>query len=117
MCHRWPPHSVVNTAILRGDAIIKTPSNDPFTALGIAETMCDIEPGHPITRHLTVGYWKGGDTGLEEKLYQPHNIEKIVAWGGFNSVKHVTKYIQPGLELISMDPKRSSSIVGAAALC
>lgn len=108
-------HSVVNTAILRGDAIIKTPSNDPFTALGIAETMCDIEPGHPITRHLTVGYWKGGDTGLEEKLYQPHNIEKIVAWGGFNSVKHVTKYIQPGLELISMDPKRSSSIVGAAA--
>jgi hypothetical protein len=30
-------------------------------------------------------------------------------------VKHVTKYIQPGLELISLDPKRSISIIGADA--
>jgi hypothetical protein len=28
----------------------------------------------------------------------------------------VTKYIQPGLELISLDPKRSASVVGADAL-
>lgn len=31
-------------------------------------------------------------------------------------MKHVTKYIQPGLELIALDPKRSASIVGAGAL-
>jgi hypothetical protein len=53
---------------------------------------------------------------LESKIYQPHNIEKICAWGGFASVKHVTKYIQPGIELISLDPKRSASIVGKEAL-
>ncbi|MNE12041.1 Acyl-CoA reductase (LuxC) [compost metagenome] len=27
-------------------------------------------------------------------------------------MKHVTQYIQPGLELISLDPKRSASIIG-----
>ncbi len=54
-----------------------------------------------------------GDEAFEAQLYQPHNIEKIVAWGGLASIKHVTKYIQPGLELISLDPKRSASIVGA----
>ena len=53
---------------------------------------------------------------LYEVITQPHNIEKICAWGGFASVKHVTKYIQPGIELISLDPKRSASIVGKEAI-
>ena len=107
--------TVIRNALLRSDAIIKAPSNDPFTALAIAKTMCEIAPGHPITRHLAVAYWKGGDVAFEETLYRPHNVEKIVAWGGFASVKHVTRYIQPGLELISLDPKRSASIVGPEA--
>jgi hypothetical protein len=107
--------TVIRNALLRGDSIIKTPSNDPFTAWAIAQTMCDMAPDHPVTKHLTVAYWRGGDTAVEENLYQPHNIEKIIAWGGFASVKHVTRYIQPGLELISLDPKNSASIVGQEA--
>jgi hypothetical protein len=107
--------TIIRNAILRSDAIIKAPSNDPFTALAIAETMCEMDPDHPITKHLSVAYWRGGDAAFEEKLYQPHNIEKIVAWGGFASVKHVTQYIQPGLELISLDPKRSVSLIGREA--
>jgi hypothetical protein len=107
--------TIIRNALLRSDAIIKAPSNDPFTALAVAQTMCEMAPDHPITKHLTVAYWKGGDVGFEERLYRPHNIEKIVAWGGFASVKHVTRYIQPGLELISLDPKRSASIIGSEA--
>jgi hypothetical protein len=107
--------SILRNAILRSDAIIKAPSNDPFTALAIAQTMVDFAPDHPLTKHLTVAYWRGGDAELEEKLYQPHNVEKIVAWGGFASLKHVTRYIQPGLELISLDPKRSASVIGSEA--
>jgi hypothetical protein len=104
--------TIVRNAILRSDALIKAPSNDPFTALAIAETMCAMAPEHPITQHLSVAYWRGGDTALEEQLYQPQNFEKIVAWGGLASVKHVARYIQPGLELIALDPKRSVSILG-----
>ena len=107
--------SIINSIILRGDAILKTPSNDPFTALAIAETMCDVAPDHPITRSVTVGYWRGGDEELEKQLYQPKNLEKIVAWGGLSAVRHVTQYIQPGLEMIAMDPKLSMSIVGPEA--
>src|SRR5690606_21410049 len=105
--------TILRNMVLRSDAIIKAPSNDPFTAAAIARTMIDMAPDHPITRHTTVAYWKGGDKTFEEKLYRPENIEKIVAWGGFSSLKHVTQYIQPGLELISLDPKRSASIIGA----
>jgi len=108
--------SILRGAVTRSDTIIKVPSNDPFTTAAIVRTMCEMAPDHPITRHVSVAYWRGGDEAVEKALYQPHNIEKIVAWGGFASVKHVTKYIQPGIELISLDPKRSGSIVGAEAL-
>ena len=107
--------TILRSVITRSDIIIKAPSNDPLTAMAIARTLADIAPDHPITRHLAVGYWKGGDTAVEEALYQPQHIEKIVAWGGLASVKHVTRYIQPGLELIALDPKRSATIIGSEA--
>jgi hypothetical protein len=107
--------TILRSVITRSDAIVKAPSNDPLTAVAIARTLADVAPDHPITRHLAVGYWKGGDTTVEETLYQPRHIEKIVAWGGLASVKHVTRYIQPGLELIALDPKRSATIIGREA--
>src|SRR3546814_6498321 len=66
-------------AISRSDAIIKTPSNDPVTATAVARTMIDMDPDHPLTRHLSVAYWKGGDEEVEQFLYDPIGIEKIVA--------------------------------------
>lgn len=104
--------TVAQNAITRSDAIIKAPSNDPLTAAAIARTMIDMAPDHPLTRHLSVAYWKGGDTQVEEALYQPRNIEKLVAWGGFASITHIARYVQPGIDLITLDPKLSSTIVG-----
>lgn len=107
--------TIIRNAITRSDAIVKAPSNDPLTALAIARTLADVAPGHPLTRHLSVVYWRGGDTAFEEQLFRPEYVEKIVAWGGFASVKHVTRYLQPGLELIALDPKRSATIIGPEA--
>jgi acyl-CoA reductase-like NAD-dependent aldehyde dehydrogenase len=107
--------SIIRNAITRSDAIIKTPSNDPLTALAIARTMGEMAPGHPLTRHLCVAYWKGGDSRVEQRLYDPRHVEKVIAWGGFASVTHVVRYIRPGLELICLDPKRSATIIGREA--
>jgi hypothetical protein len=107
--------TIIRNAVTRSDAIVKAPSNDPLTAMAIARTLADVAPNHPLTRHLSVAYWKGGDTAVEERLLRPEHVEKIVAWGGFASVKHVTRYIQPGLELIALDPKRSATIIGPEA--
>ena len=106
--------SIIRSVITRSDTIIKSPSNDPLTATAIARTMIDMAPEHPLTRHLSVAYWKGGDARIEQALYQPRNIEKIVAWGGLSSIKHIAQYIQPGIDLITLDPKLSSTIVGKA---
>jgi hypothetical protein len=108
--------SVIRNALTRGDAIIKSPSNDPATGAAIARTMADMAPGHPLTKHLSVAYWKGGDTAIESQLYHPARVEKIIAFGGEASMRHVRSYIQPGLELIALDPKLSSTIIGREAL-
>jgi len=105
---------VIRNAITRSDAIFKTPSNDPITAAAIGRTMIRMAPDHPVTRHLTIAYWKGGDESIEAHLYNPTRIEKIIAWGGQASITHISRYIQPGIDLITMDPKLSSSIIGAA---
>jgi hypothetical protein len=107
--------TVLRNAITRSDAIIKAPSNDPLTALAIVRTMQVMAPDHPLTKHISVAYWKGGTSEFEQQLYRPQNLEKIVAWGGFASVKHVMRFIQPGLELITLDPKRSATIIGPEA--
>jgi hypothetical protein len=107
--------TIIRNAFTRSDGLIKAPSNDPLTAVAIARTMIDMEPDHPLTKHLSVAYWKGGDDEVESAVYDPRRIEKIIAWGGFASVQHLTKYLQPGIDLITADPKLSSTIVGPEA--
>ena len=65
--------------------------------------MYEMEPNHPLTKHVCVVYWKGGDTEFETSFYRPENIEKIIAWGGYASIKHITKYVGPGIDLITLD--------------
>lgn len=108
--------TVLRSALTRSDTIIKLPSNDPMTASSFLRTMIDIDADHPVTRHLSAAYWKGGDEKIESAIFQPRNIEKIVAWGGLASVSHITKYLQPGIDLITLDPKHSGSIIGSEAL-
>ncbi|MFX0064214.1 MAG: acyl-CoA reductase [Candidatus Hermodarchaeota archaeon] len=107
--------TLIRSCSTRSDTIIKLPSNDPLTATALARTMIDMDPSHPITQHVCVAYWKGGDTEFETSFYRPEYIEKIVVWGGFASIKHITRYLQPGIDLITLDPKLSTSIIGAEA--
>jgi hypothetical protein len=107
--------TVIRNALTRSDAIIKTPSNDPLTAAAIVRTMAEMAPDHPLTKHISVAYWKGGDERIERALYDPRGVEKIIAWGGFASVKHITRYLQPGIDLITQDPKLSGTIIGREA--
>lgn len=107
--------TIIRGCSTRCDTIIKLPSNDPLTATALARTMIEMEPNHPITKHVCVVYFKGGDSEFETNFYRPEYVEKIIAWGGFASIKHITKYMQPGIDLITLDPKLSTSIIGKEA--
>lgn len=107
-----PLITMMRSAITRNDTIVKQPSNDPLTMAALALTMIEMAPDHPLTKHMTVCYWKGGNTEIEERICNPLCIDKIVAWGGHASIKHVSRYIRPGIDLITLDPKNSTMMLG-----
>jgi hypothetical protein len=108
--------TVIRAALTKSDCLIKSPSNDPLTANAIVRTLIDLDPDHPVTRHLAVAYWKGGDEVMERQIIRVSRIDKITAWGGMASMQHIQKYLVPGLDLIALNPKHSISILGKETL-
>lgn len=108
--------TVIRGALTKSDILIKSPSNDPLTANAIARTLIGIDPGHPVVKHIAVAYWKGGDEKMESQIVRTSRIDKITAWGGMSSVKHIQKFLSPGIDLTALNPKYSMSMIGAGAL-
>ncbi|MFW9997130.1 MAG: acyl-CoA reductase [Candidatus Odinarchaeota archaeon] len=107
--------SIIRGALTKSDNIIKLPSNDPLTATAILTTMRDVDKTHPVVKHFSAVYWKGGEQEFERRLITPFNLEKIIAWGGHNSIRNIKKLVGPGIDLITLDPKFSISIIGEEA--
>jgi hypothetical protein len=107
--------SVAQGALVKAVNLFKMSSADPFFMVAILRTMADLDPGHPVVRSMSAVYWRGGDELVEGILYRPQYFDKIVAWGGGDAISNVIKYLGPGLQLVSFDPKTSISMVGREA--
>jgi hypothetical protein len=107
--------TVLRGALTKGVHLLKLPSNDLFTAPALLRGLAAVAPGHPLTRSFSAVYWRGGDTAVESVLFRPQFFDKIVAWGGEASIRSAVKYLGPGLELVSFDPKTSISLIGREA--
>jgi len=107
--------SVAQGALVKAINLFKMPSADPFTMVAILRTMAEIDADHPIVRSMSAVYWRGGDEATERVLYRPQYFDKIVAWGGGDAIQNVIKYLMPGFQLVSFDPKTSISMVGREA--
>jgi hypothetical protein len=108
--------TIVRAALTKSDCLIKSPSNDPLTANAICRTMIELDASHPVTKHIAVAYWKGGDEFMESQIVRTSRIDKITAWGGMSSVKHIQKFLTPGIDLTALNPKFSMSVIGKEAL-
>jgi hypothetical protein len=104
--------TIARAGLTKSDILIKSPSNDPLTANAIARTLIGVAPDHPVTRHIAVAYWKGGDEFMDSQIVRTSRIDKITAWGGMSSVKHIQKFLTPGIDLTALNPKYSMSMVG-----
>jgi hypothetical protein len=107
--------SIAQGALVKAVNLFKMSSADPFTMVALLRTMADIDPNHPIVRSMSAVYWRGGDDKIESTLYRPQYFDKIVAWGGGDAINNVIKYLGPGFQLVSFDPKTSISMVGREA--
>ncbi|HET8711147.1 MAG TPA: acyl-CoA reductase, partial [Spongiibacteraceae bacterium] len=107
--------SIAQGAMVKAINLFKMSSSDPFTMVAILRIMAAIDPHHPIVQSMSAVYWRGGDDMVERTLYRPQYFDKIVAWGGGDAINNVIKYLCPGFQLISFDPKTSISMVGKEA--
>jgi hypothetical protein len=108
--------SIARGALSKGVHLLKLPSNDLFTGSAILRTMADIDADHPITRSFSCAYWRGGDPVVESTLFRAQFFDRLVAWGGDAAIRSAAKYVGPGFDLVSFDPKVSISLLGREAL-
>jgi hypothetical protein len=104
--------SIAQGALVKAVNLFKMPSSDPFTTVAVLRTMADIDPNHPVVQSMSAVYWAGGDETVERTIYRPQFFDRIVAWGGGPAIMNVIKYLGPGIQLISFDPKSSISMIG-----
>jgi hypothetical protein len=107
--------SIALGAMVKAVNLFKMGSSDPFMAVAVLRTMMDVDPEHPVLRSMSAVYWRGGDERVERAVYRPQYFDKIVAWGGGDAINNVIKYLMPGLQLVSFDPKTSISMIGVEA--
>ncbi|MGC5256495.1 acyl-CoA reductase [Gordonia sp. DT218] len=107
--------SIAQGAMVKAVNLFKMSSSDPFTTVAILRTMAEIDPDHAVVKSMSAIYWRGGDDAVEAVLYRPQYFDKIVAWGGGDAIDNVIKYLGPGFQLVSFDPKTSISMVGKEA--
>jgi hypothetical protein len=104
--------SIAQGALVKAINLFKMPSSDPFTTVAVLRTMAEIDADHPVVRSMSAIYWSGGDETVERTIYRPQFFDRIVAWGGGPAIRNVIKYLGPGIQLVSFDPKSSISMVG-----
>jgi len=107
--------TIARGALTKGINLLKLPSNDLCTAVAILRTMADIDADHPILKSFSAVYWRGGDSDVESVIFRPQFFDKVVAWGGAQTIRNVTPYLGPGIELVAYDPKVSISLIGREA--
>jgi hypothetical protein len=107
--------SIAMGAMVKAVNLFKMGSSDPFMAVAMLRAMLDVDPNHPVPRSMSAVYWRGGDERVERALFRPQYFDKIVAWGGGDAINNVIKYLGPGLQLVSFDPKTSISMIGKEA--
>ena len=107
--------SIAQSALVKSVSLFKMASADPFSTVAFLRTMADVDPDHPVVRSMSAIYWRGGEESVERVLYRPQYFDKLVAWGGGDAINNVMKYVGPGFQLVSFDPKTSISMVGKEA--
>lgn len=108
--------TILRGALTKGVHLLKMPSNDLYTASAMLRTMAEVDPDHPVTRSFSCVYWRGGDREVEGALFRSQYFDRLVAWGGEAAIRSAIKYVAPGFDLVTFDPKVSISLLGQEAL-
>jgi len=110
-----PVLSLLRAVWTKSPCVLKLPSGAVLPGSLVALLAATAAPDHPITRHLSMVYWRGGDESVERALFFPNAFDRIVVWGAPDSIASVRA--RAGFtKLICFNPRYSVSFIGRDAL-
>ena len=110
-----PLLSLLRAVWTKSPCVLKLPSGAVLPGGLIALIAATAAPRHPITRHLSMVYWQGGDEIVERILFFPGAFDRIVVWGAPDSIASVRA--RAGFtKIICFNPRYSVSFIGRDAL-
>jgi hypothetical protein len=109
-----PIISVLRAVLTKSAAAIKLPYGATLTGALCSIAASAVAPDHPLTRHLSMVYWPGGDEGIEGVLFQPDAFDRIIVWGNPETVSSVQSRAL-FTRLITLNPRYGVSLIGREA--
>lgn len=110
-----PLFSLLRAVWTKSPSAIKLPSGAALPGCMIAAAAAIAAPDHPLTRHLSIVYWRGGDAEFEARLLAPGMFDRIVVWGEPDAVATV-KQRAPLTKTLTFNPRYAVSLIGREAL-
>lgn len=99
----------------KGACVVKPSAEAAPVIAVLAGALASVDPAHPLARHTTLAYWRGGDTRVEDVLLADGAFDRRVVWGSTETVDSVTR--RGGTtDTIVMRPRHAVSLIGRAAL-
>jgi hypothetical protein len=109
-----PIISALRAILTKSAAVIKLPFGATLTGSLLAVAAANTAPDHPLTRHLSVLYWQGGDESVENVLFQPNAFDRVVVWGSPATVARVQARAA-FTRTVCLNPRFGVSLIGREA--
>lgn len=103
-------YSLARGSLVRCATVAKTSTRDPVSALAYALAFHRVDPEHPLTRALTVGYWTR-DSDLHHGAMNAAN--GVSVWGGEEAVSAVRRQAPSDCPVLEFGPKASLALIDA----
>jgi len=106
--------SFLRALLTKGAATIKTASDAIGVQVVLGAALRAAGADHPVTRHTSLVYWPGGDREIEDPLFAAGAYDRIVVWGGAETLRSVrSRAVQT--KVVALAPRYGVSLVGREA--
>jgi hypothetical protein len=99
----------------KGACVLKPAADSVPLIAALGTALAEVDLAHPLARHTTLAYWRGGDTAIEASLLADGAFDRRVIWGGRNAVQALA-HRGGAADTIVMRPRYGISFVGRAAV-
>lgn len=109
-----PLVSALRMVLTKSAGVIKCPLEVTLPGALLALATVAAASDHPLTRHLSLVYWHGGDENVETALFAPGAFDRIVVWGAPDAVTSVQSRAL-FTKVVCFNPRYGLSLIGREA--